>query len=378
MTPVYRHLGIFSDIVDEASRQQAIFPIAQPGSATQQKVKEILGWCAHPETPLDVVVKHPWEKNGLYGEEVSWSVGYGPRTQAWFFKPSNAKQPLPGVLALHDHGGFKYYGKEKIAEGTTTSELFLEKYRQAYYGGRTWVNSLAMEGFAVLVHDAFLWGSRKFPIEIMKETLQIDHAPEEYLARDWEEKQIPQEVSEYNYLAGLHEHVVSKYCNLLGTGIPGVVSHEDRIALNYLRSRTDVQSKNIACMGLSGGGNRAGMLRATGEGLKAAVIVGLMSTYEGLLDQHIDHTWMLYPFGWSRYGDWPDLVACQAPAPLLVQFNLQDELFTEKGMRDAHARLQAHYRSTGHQDAYTGEFYPGPHKFDLKMQGAAFNWLKRY
>ena len=48
------------------------------------------------------------------------------------------------------------------------------------------------------------------------------------------------EVASYNYLAGLHEHDVSKYLNLLGTGIPGVVCHEDRIAFNYLRSRPDV------------------------------------------------------------------------------------------------------------------------------------------
>ena len=28
-------------------------------------------------------------------------------------------------------------------------------------------------------------------------------------------------------------------------------------------------------------------------------------------------------------------------------------------------------------EAYRGEFYPGPHKFDLTMQEAAFGWLVR-
>jgi hypothetical protein len=130
-------------------------------------------------------------------------------------------------------------------------------------------------------------------------------------------------------------------------------------------------------MGLSGGGNRAGMLRATAQGLRAAAVIGLMTTYEGLLDHNMSHTWMFFPFGWSRYGDWPDLVACQAPASLLVQYDLQDELFTEAGMRAAHARLEAHYRSVGHPEAYTGQFYPGPHKFDLEMQAAAFAWLEK-
>jgi hypothetical protein len=60
-----------------------------------------------------------------------------------------------------------------------------------------------------------------------------------------------------------------------------------------------------------------------------------------------------------------------------VQYDLQDELFTETGMRDAHERLQSHYASIGKSDAYTGQFYPGPHKFDLEMQSAAFEWLTK-
>ena len=87
------------------------------------------------------------------------------------------------------------------------------------------------------------------------------------------------------------------------------------------------------------------------------------------------YPWMLFPFGWSRHGDWPDLAASRAPSPLLVQYNLQDDLFTEDGMRAAHVRLQTHYANQ--PDSYTGQFYPGPHKFDLEMQIAAFDWLKK-
>jgi hypothetical protein len=100
-----------------------------------------------------------------------------------------------------------------------------------------------------------------------------------------------------------------------------------------------------------------------------------MSTYEALLDHNVTHTWMFFPSGWSRYGDWPDLAACRAPSPLLVQYNSQDQLFTEQGMRDADRVLSAHYASVGSPGAYEGQFYPGPHKFDLKMQAAAFHWL---
>jgi hypothetical protein len=35
-------------------------------------------------------------------------------------------------------------------------------------------------------------------------------------------------------------------------------------------------------------------------------------------------------------------------------------------------------RSAGGQGAYTGELYSGPHRFDVPMQEAAFEWLPRH
>ncbi|MGC8782741.1 MAG: dienelactone hydrolase family protein, partial [Anaerolineae bacterium] len=307
--------------------------------------------------------------------ELSWWVGYGPRTHAWLLKPAGAQGPLPAVIALHDHGGFKYFGKEKIAEGPDEPLPVLREFWARYYGGRPWANALAREGFVVLVHDTFLWGTRRIPLETMPEaTRTLIEATRELWMQG---NPAPEEIARYNAATSQHEHLVEKYCNLLGTTLAGVVSHEDRIALNVLRSRPEVDPARVACCGLSGGGNRSTLLLATHEGIAAAIIVGLMSTYEGLLDHNVaSHTWMLFPHGWSRYGDWPDIAASRAPMPLLVQYDQEDDLFTPAGMAAAHERLIAHYAAVGRPDAYTGQFYPGPHKFDLEMQAAAFAWLK--
>lgn len=367
----YQHLGIFSDWVDAARRQQSIYPIAVPGPQTRSLIFDMLGFCHEEENPLEVKIESTWEKDGIVGEEVSWSVGYGPRTHAYVLKPANATGSIPGIIALHDHSDFKFYGKEKIADGPEKTLSSLVDFRQIPYSGRAYANALAREGFVVLVHDVFLWGSRRFPLETMMETMGSKTAD---LLRT---SQISDEVELYNTAAYFHEHWVSKYCNILGTNMAGVVSFEDRVALNYLRSRADVDPKSIGCIGLSGGGNRAALLNATHESIRAAVIIGLMTTYPALLDHNMSHTWMLFPFGWSRHGDWPDIAASRAPSPLLVQYNVQDELFTEDGMREAHMRLQNHYWNVGKPDAYVGQFYPGPHKFDLEMQSAAFEWLKK-
>ena len=375
MKEQYQHLGIFSDWVQAAREQQPLFPIAQPGLETQQRVREVLGFCNGDEAPRAIRIEQRWERDDLVGEEVSWSVGFGPRTHAYVLKPANAIQPLPGIVALHDHGGFKFYGKEKIADGLNEAPEFLIEYRKKYYAGRAYANELARAGFVVVVPDIFLWGTRKFPLDTMPDAVRELTAT--LFKSSPPDNSIPFEIAQYNTAAYHHEHWISKYCNILGTSLAGVVCYEDRIAANYLLSRDDVMANHIGCVGLSGGGNRAAMLNATHNQITATVIVGLMSTYAGLLDHNMSHTWMLFPFGWSRYGDWSDLAACRAPSPLLVQYDLDDDLFTPQGMRDADARLQAHYASVGHPEAYVGQFYPGPHKFDLEMQAIAFTWLKK-
>jgi dienelactone hydrolase len=349
------------------------------------------------ELAREVKIERRWTRDGLDGEEISWWVGYGPRTKAWLLRPAGARAKLPGVVALHDHGAFKFYGKEKIAEGPKKPSPIVLNYWKTYYGGRAFPSALAREGFAVLVHDAFSWSSRKFPLATMPEN---DRLIGRQMAPIWGQADPNQkqgkktvarqptpaskdagatEIAEYNACAWAHEHSIAKYCAALGISFPGIVNYEDRIAVNYLAGRRDVDSGRIGCIGLSGGGTRAVLLQGSCDRIRCAVSVGSMCTYAGLLDHNVTgHTWMLYPVGWARHGDWPDIAACRAPSPLMVQNDWGDLLYTVEGMKAADRRIAAHYRSVGKPGNYAGEFYPGPHKFDLAMQRSAFAWLAKW
>ena len=290
---LYAHLGPFSDLVAAARALGPLFPSAPSGLETRRRAREVLRFTVGEEQPRTVSTERNWRADGVDGEEISWSVGFGPRTRAWILKPAGSSGPLPGVVALHDHGHFKYFGKEKIADGPEGPLSQVKEFRDTYYGGRAYANLLAREGFVVLVHDTFLWGSRRFPLEIIPET---DRALAEPVGAIFGQESAGPEVVRYNGAAYLHEHLVSKYCTLLGTNIAAIVAYEDRVALNYIRAREDVDAGRVGCVGLSGGGLRAALLRATSDHLAACAIVGMMSTYEGLLDNCVaPHTGCFSP-----------------------------------------------------------------------------------
>ena len=374
----YQHLGVFSDLVSAIKQSQKLFPVAKPGLKTQKLVLETLNFSLKPEIPRQPRIERQWKKDGIEGEEISWSVGYGPRTKAWLLRPAGVKGKLPGVLALHDHSAYKISGIEKIADDQSKPSAAMVDFRRRCYGGRAFANELAREGFAVLASDTFLWGSRRFPFQTMTE---FDRQTGKHMVPFWTGdnkayREMYKDVIEYNSSSIYHENTVAKYCTLLDAPLAGIIAYEDRVAVNYLAERRDICNGSIGCVGLSGGGMRSGLLQATCNRIRASVVIGAMSTGEGLLDHNVvAHTWIFFPPTWSRHGDWSDLVACRAPSPLLVQYDRSDPLFTMAGMKAADRRLKMHYRTAGAAANYRGEFYPGLHKFDVPMQKSAFAWL---
>ena len=370
---IFTHLDMFSDWVAAAHRAHPLHPLAKPGRATQQRLLKTLAFEPGPVKPKQVRVAQRWTADGIDGEVITWSVGYGPRTEAYLLRPAGVKGPLPGVVALHDHGGFKYFGKEKIADGPRGALRSVMPLRHSCYEGRAFASELARRGFMVLVPDVFIWGSRKFPaLRIAQSTWQELPA-----INDLDPDPSVETVNAYNAITGRHEDCLERYAAILGTSIAGVMTFEDRVAAEYLKSRKDVRPGGLACIGLSGGGMRSCWLNATCNDIRAAVVVGLMSTWEGLLDHNVKlHAWGFFPHGVAGFADWPDIAACRAPSPLLAQYDNEDALFTLAGMRAAHRRLQTQYRRAGAPRNYTGKFYPGPHKFDIAMQEDAFAWLE--
>lgn len=374
----YPNLGAFSDLADSYFKG---VPIARPGAESQLRARQCLKFPLRVSYPNDVRLERSWTRDGIDGKEISYSVNFGPRTKAWILRPEGVTSQLPGVLALHDHGNLKLFGKEKIADGPEDPIPLIASFRQNPYSGRAFANDLAKRGFAVMIHDCFMWGSRKFEVDTQPQYIQeaaeiLKNHPR--FRSKFPGDQISAKDLAYLPASNLQEDIIERYMTLFNTSIAGAVHYDDRVALKILRSLENVDRDNIGVIGLSGGGNRAGLLRATCNTVKAAAVVAMMSTYEGLLTEHVwKHSWMLYPPGWTRFGDWPDLVACRAPAKLLCLYNNNDWLFSLDGQTAAHNRLLQHYHISSNTAGYTGHFFDGGHKFDQEMQNIAFDWLEQ-
>lgn len=370
----YSELGEYSDFPVAALNQDATAAAKELGGA-RGKILETLAFGGNEAVP-EVTEGKSWVKDGVAGIELSWDVGYGPRTRAWLLRPAGYDGPLPGVLALSCHAYVKYYGKEKLASGPDSTPGAVQGVWDQFYAGRAWADELARQGFTVLVHDVFMWGSRRFEPEAMFQDLHERVAAVRQIREDAGEP-LGQDVL-YDLAALEHETIVAKYCDILGTSMAGVVASEDRIAAAYLASRDDVLPGGIGCIGFSGGGARSSYLTATSDYVSAASVNGMMCSYSELLDHLIaPHTGIFYPPGLSSEFDWPEIAASSAPRALLVQNGKEDPMFTPKGMQISDDLIKSLYAAVGAPDQYQGKFYDVGHEFTAEMQDTAFAWLKK-
>jgi dienelactone hydrolase len=343
----------------------------------------------------DVQVHHSATHDGLDIEELSWQLPYGPRTHALLLKPHGARGRLPGILAFHDHGGNKYFGRRKITRTDVPLHPSIKALQEEYYGGVAWANEIARRGFVVLVHDVFPFESRKIlasdlPGHVVDRLMSPPDDIRELTPEDLAEKGVdagldvpasePEDrIARYNAFAAQHETVVAKSLFSAGLTWPGVMVAEDRAALDYLASRPDVDPHRLGCGGLSGGGMRTAFLAGLDDRIRCAVCAGFMTTWRDfLLNTSYTHTWMVYVPGLPGLLDFPEVLGLRAPRATLVLATTRDPLYTLSETERAGRILEEVYQKAGAPDSFRISLYPGPHRFDLPMQAEAFSWMEKW
>jgi dienelactone hydrolase len=311
------------------------------------------------------------QRDGFTRHTVRYRVTPDRYTEAFLLIPDGLSEPAPAVVALHDHGGFYYFGKEKICV-TDGGPRVLEKFIKEAYGGRPYADELARRGFVVLCPDAFYFGAQRLDPAQVADQFTDPHP-------GLQSEDPDEAIAAFNRFASGHEQIIAKYIFASGTTWPGILFQGDRISLDYLLTRPEVDPARVGSMGLSIGGFRSAHLFALDPRVKVGVVAGWMPSYpQQMLQWFRHHTWMVYIPGLLDYLDVPDVASLSAPEPLMVQNCARDGLYPMESMRAAEVKIATVYDRMNASNRFRCQYYDLPHSLTVEMQEDAFAWLERW
>lgn len=313
--------------------------------AARAKVEEHLLVPRQDGTPYAPEFTEGTQGDGYGRESVTLSLTPYERVRGVLLTP-HGTGPFPAVLLLHDHGAKFDIGKEKLVRPwyDDTRLASAQAWADKYFSGRFVGDELARRGYVVLCLDALGWA---------------DRGP---LAYDQQQA------------------LASNFYNL-GSSLAGLMAREDARAAGFLAGLDRVDARRVAAVGFSMGAYRAWQTAALSDDIAAAVSVGWMT---GLREMMVPGNntlrgqssyYMLHP-GLARHLDFPDVASIAAPRPMFFLGGGLDPLFPADGVRVAHTKLRAVWRSCHAEDRLRLKTWPDlGHVFTAPMQDEVFDWL---
>jgi dienelactone hydrolase len=163
----------------------------------------------------------------------------------------------------------------------------------------------------------------------------------------------------------------------VGTPLLGLQVYDNRRAVDYLVSRSDVDATKLAITGASGGGNQTLYAGATDERLQAVVPVCGIGTYESYLTTACCVCEV--NLGGATYATTGDLLAMIAPRALLVISATRDALqFSVGEAAKSVAFARERFRLMDQQAKISQVAVDSGHDYNQPMREAMYGWLEKW
>lgn len=271
-------------------------------------------------------------------EDLQLADGTGQSIPAALVLPRSAAPPWPGILWHHGHGGNWEVGLE---------ELFLP-----HPTPRTPATELAERGFAVLAIDARPFGARR------------GTGPDG-----------PNETGREEELS------LAKLRLWQGTSLWATMVREDRIALDYLSARPDIDARRIGATGMSMGSTRSWWLAALDDRIAAVAGVACLTRYQDLVRARALNRHSFYYFvpGVLRHFDVEAIISLIAPRPFLAVTGTCDPGSPVPGVRRIAAAARPVWALHGRAADFRSILHTGVgHTYTPAMWEQVLAWLSRH
>ena len=271
--------------------------------------------------PLEPRVLGTLVREGYAIERLTFQSRPGVCVTANLYRPEPARDRYPGVVSVHGHWPWAR----------------MDPHVQPRCIG------LAKLGYVVLCVDAFGAGERA-----------IEPGPGTY-----------------------HGALVGASLWPVGTPLLGLQVYDNRRAVDYLMSRSEVDPAKLAITGASGGGNQTLYAGATDDRLAAVIPVCGIGTYDAYLTTACCVCEV--NAGGAAYATTGDLLAMIAPRALLVVSATRDAFqfsVGEAAKSIAHARER--FRLLGHEAKIRHVSIESGHDYNKPMREAMYGWVEKW
>lgn len=315
----------------------------QQQPALREQLWRLMGDLPPLFTP-EVTILEIEARDGFEVEKLSFDNGIGDTVSGYLLLPSRSASRKPAILYHHYHGGKYSQGKEELLK-----RVFVDMGNSTLVSGE----ELARAGYVVLAIDAYGFGQRQY--------------------------QGPAGVREQG---GATEASLFKTFLWEGRTLWGMMVRDDRLALNYLLTRPEIDPQRVATMGMSMGATRSWWLAALDERIKVVVSVACLTRYQDLIaaGEVRRHGFYYYVPGLLKERiDTETIIGLIAPRAHLTLTGERDEGSPSSGVRTINRFQESLYRLYGRPDRFRGVLYPGlGHVYTPEMWRETLDWLAQW
>jgi dienelactone hydrolase len=172
-----------------------------------------------------------------------------------------------------------------------------------------------------------------------------------------------------------------KYHLWFGRTLWGMFVRDDRIALDYLCTRPEVDVKRIGATGMSMGSTRSWWLAAVDDRIACAVGVACLTRYENLLKhgQLRQHGTSYFVNGLLKHFDTEAVVSLIAPRPVLFLTGDLDAGSPADGIAVIEKKVGGLFASVGASEKFKSIRYPEiGHTYTPEMRKEMLGWFERW